>query len=66
MLRDAVADALNEQLNAEYYSEYLYLSMAAYFEDAGLPGFASWLQAQADEEHAHAMRIYQFVVERDA
>lgn len=65
MLRDSLESALNEQINAELYSEYLYLSMAAYYEDAGLPGFASWMRAQADEEHAHAMRIYDYVVERD-
>lgn len=65
MLKDSIEDALNEQLNAELYSEYLYLSMAAYYEDNGLPGFASWMRAQANEERAHAMRIYDFVIERD-
>jgi len=65
MLNDSIEEALNEQINAELYSEYLYLSMAAYYEDEGLPGFASWMRAQADEERAHAMRIYDFVVERD-
>ncbi|MFB6125363.1 MAG: ferritin [Halanaeroarchaeum sp.] len=65
MLTDSVEDALNEQINAELYSEYLYLAMAAYFEDEGLPGFASWMRAQADEEHAHAMKIYDYVHERD-
>ena len=65
MLKDPVEEALNEQINAELYSEYLYLSMAAYYEEEGLPGFASWMRAQADEEHAHAMRLYDFVIERD-
>ena len=65
MLKDPIEDALNEQINAELYSEYVYLSMAAYYEDEGLPGFASWMRAQADEEHAHAMRIYDYVHERD-
>lgn len=65
MLKDPVQDALNEQINAELYSEYLYLSMAAYFEDEGLPGFATWMRAQADEERAHAMRIYDYIHERD-
>lgn len=65
MLKDSLEEALNEQINAELYSEYLYLSMAAYYEDEGLPGFASWMRAQADEERAHAMRIYDFVIERD-
>jgi len=65
MLEEPVEDALNEQINAELYSEYVYLAMAAYYEDEGLPGFASWMRAQADEEHAHAMRIYDYVHERD-
>ena len=65
MLTDSVEKALNEQINAELYSEYIYLSMAAYYEDEGLPGFASWMRAQADEERSHAMRIYDFVIERD-
>lgn len=65
MLKESVEDALNEQINAELYSSYLYFSMAAYYEDEGLPGFASWMRAQADEEHAHAMRIYDFVIDRD-
>jgi len=65
MLKEPVQTVLNEQVNAELYSEYLYLSMAAYYEDEGLPGFASWMRAQADEEHAHAMRIYDFIIDRD-
>ncbi|MFB6105868.1 MAG: ferritin [Halobacteriaceae archaeon] len=65
MLSESVEAALNEQINAELYSEYLYLSMAAYYEDVGLQGFASWMRAQAAEERAHAMRIYDFVLERD-
>jgi ferritin len=65
MLNESLEEALNEQINAELYSEYLYLSMAAYYADEGLPGFASWMRAQADEERAHAMRIYDFVIERD-
>ena len=65
MLKDPVEEALNDQINAELYSEYLYLSMAAYYEEEGLAGFASWMRAQADEERAHAMRIYDFVIERD-
>ena len=65
MLKEPVEEALNEQINAELYSEYVYLSMSAFYEEEGLPGFASWMRAQADEEHAHAMRIYDFVIERD-
>lgn len=65
MLKDPIEAALNDQINAELSSEYVYLSMAAYFEDSGVPGFASWMRAQAAEEHAHAMRLYDYVHERD-
>jgi len=65
MLKATVEDALNEQINAEFYSEHLYLSMAAYFEVEGLPGFAAWMRAQAAEERAHGMRLFEFIVDRD-
>jgi len=57
-------DAMNEQINKELFSSYLYLSMAAYFEDKNLPGFANWMRLQADEEREHAMKIYDFILER--
>ena len=57
-------DALNKQINAELFSEYLYLSMAAYFESQNLGGFARWMVVQAEEEHSHAMKIYGFINER--
>jgi ferritin len=57
-------DAMNEQINKELFSSYLYLSMAAYFEDKNLPGFASWMRTQADEEREHAMKFYDFILER--
>lgn len=53
--------ALNVQLKEEFYSGYLYLSMATYFAEKNLPGFAHWLQKQAQEEAAHAMDFYQFI-----
>lgn len=65
MLKESIETALNEQINAELYSEYVYLSMAAYYDDQGLPGFAGWMRAQADEEHEHAMRLYDYVLDRD-
>ncbi len=64
MLTPELEQALNDQLNREYYSSYLYLSMAAHFEAAGFPGFASWMRAQADEEHVHAMKFFDFVNDR--
>lgn len=57
-------DALNEQINAEWYSAYLYLSMEGYFESLNLPGFANWMRAQIQEEAMHALKIYDFVNER--
>lgn len=56
--------ALNEQINAELYSSYLYLSMAAYFESKNLKGFANWMRVQAREEDLHAMKIFDFINDR--
>ena len=64
MLSKKMNDALNEQINAEFYSAYLYLSMEAYFESVDLPGFANWMRAQIQEESMHAMKLYDFVNER--
>ncbi len=64
MIGKKMQDALNEQVNAEFYSAYLYLSMAAYFESTNLPGFATWMRAQTQEELLHAMKIYDYVNER--
>ncbi len=64
MLSQKMQDALNEQINAEYYSSYLYLSMAAHCEAINLDGFANWLRVQTQEEMAHAMKIFDFVLER--
>jgi ferritin len=56
-------DAMNEQINKELYSSYLYLSMAAYFEYKNLTGFAHWMRLQADEEREHAMKFYHFILD---
>lgn len=56
--------ALNTQVNKELYSAYLYLGMAAYFEDVNLKGFAAWMHLQAQEEVSHAMKIYNFILDR--
>ena len=58
--------ALNAQLNAEVYSGYLYLSMAAYFEDIDLAGFANWMRVQAAEELEHGMKFYDYIIRRGA
>lgn len=64
MLNQKIQDAFNKQLNAELYSSYLYLSMAAYFESVSLKGFANWMRCQAQEELLHAMKFYSFISER--
>lgn len=64
MLSADVEHALNEQLNAELYSSYLYLSMAAYFTGLGLSGFSRWMEVQSLEELTHAMKFYGFINER--
>lgn len=64
MLNKTMQDAINDQINKEMYSSYLYLSMAAYFEDKNLPGFSHWMRIQEAEEREHAMKFYDFVLER--
>jgi ferritin len=59
-----VEKAINEQINKELYSYYLYLSMAAYFESNNLKGFAHWMRIQGGEEQGHAMKLYEYVFER--
>jgi ferritin len=65
MLDAKVESALNDQINHELASAYLYLSMAAHFEAKNLPGSAKWMRRQAEEEQAHAMKIFDFVNDRD-
>ena len=57
-------DALNEQIKNEFYSAYMYLAMSAYLADLGLPGFASWMRIQAQEEVTHANKMYDYVLSR--
>jgi ferritin len=64
MIGAKMQEAMSDQIVAELYSSYLYLSMAAYFEEADLPGFASWMKVQAQEETTHAMKFFDFVHER--
>jgi len=61
MLSKKLEDAINEQINKELYSGYLYLSMSAYCEAESLPGFASWMRMQAQEELEHAMRFFDHI-----
>lgn len=64
MLSKKMLGALNKQINAETYSAYLYLSMAAYTKSLGLDGFENWFRAQAQEELTHAMKFFDYVNER--
>ena len=64
MLSKNLINALSNQVNAEYYSAYLYLSMSAAADQAGLKGVANWLFVQAQEEMAHGTHIYQYILER--
>ena len=61
MLNAKVKALLNQQVNKELYSAYLYLDFANYFEDRGLDGFANWYYIQAQEERDHAMLFYQYL-----
>jgi ferritin len=65
MLKAAVQDALNKQIQIELQSSYIYLAMSAHFESLALPGCASWMRAQAQEEVEHAMRLFTFVHDRN-
>ena len=61
MLKKEMEDALNEQINEEFFSAYLYLSMHAYFESLGLKGFANWMMVQYKEEVDHGMKIINYL-----
>ncbi len=56
--------AINEQIGIEFAASYAYLSMAAYFERNAFDGFSKWMHLQSEEEHAHAMKFYQYLIDR--
>ncbi|MFO7841623.1 MAG: ferritin [Fidelibacterota bacterium] len=64
MIDKKLQEKINYQINRELYSEYLYLSMSAYLEDKGLPGMANFMRVQAEEEHFHAMKLFNYLNER--
>jgi len=64
MISEKMEKAINDQINAEMWSAYLYLSMSAYFMDQNLPGFANWMKVQYHEEVSHAMKFFDYVAER--
>ena len=65
MLKKTVLKALNDQINAEFFSAYMYLGMSAWCEDRNLPGFAAWMRKQFEEEQKHALKIFDYVLEQN-
>ena len=65
MLSKKITEVLNTQIQAEFSASYTYLAMAAHCESLYLPGFAKWMRRQSEEERAHAMRLFDFVLDRD-
>ncbi len=64
MIPDKITKAFNEQIMHEYFSAYLYLSMAAWLETEGLEGMGRWMRVQALEEMTHAMKFFDHILER--
>ena len=64
-MNEKVAALLNDQINKEFYSAYLYLDMANFYSRKGLDGFANWYEIQAKEEQDHAMLMYQYLHNND-
>ncbi len=64
MISAKMLKALNAHLNEEFYSSYLYLSMAAYFEAKNLKGFANWFRIQSTEEQMHGMKFFNFILQK--
>ncbi len=65
MIKDKVRAALNEQIKFEFESAYLYLAMAAFFQEKNLDGMAQWMRVQSMEEMTHAMKFYNHIIERE-
>ncbi len=61
MLKESIQNALNDQIQAEFHSAYLYLAMSAWCDDKNFDGFAHWMRMQAQEEMFHAMKIYDYI-----
>jgi ferritin len=65
MLNQRLSTAINQQINGEFSSAYLYLAMAAHFENQDLQGFAKWMRIQAQEEASHALIFFNYLTDRD-
>ncbi len=66
MFTERLQNAINDQINAEYYSAYLYLAMSAHFESKDLPGMAAWMRMQYEEEIIHALKFFDYMNDRGA
>ena len=64
MIKKTVEDAINKQITREFYSANLYLSMAAYFNSLNLKGFANWMRIQYQEENAHGLKFFDYMISR--
>lgn len=64
MVSNKLEIAINEQINAEFWSAYLYLSMSVHFANKGLPGFANWFKVQFQEEQDHAMKLINYLISK--
>ena len=64
MIDEKLQEAFNDQINKEFYSEYLYLAMKVYFQELNLQGFVNWFDVQVQEEHAHAMGMVNYLNDR--
>lgn len=64
MISEKLQEAFNDQINKEFYSEYLYLAMKVYFQELNLQGFVNWFDVQVQEEHAHAMGMVNYLNDR--
>ncbi len=64
MISKKLEKAINDQINRELFSEYLYTAMEAWFANENLDGMANWMRAQSQEEHAHAMKFFDYLIER--
>ncbi|MBN4073994.1 ferritin [bacterium AH-315-E10] len=65
MFNKKVQKSLSRQMNSEFYGSYLYLSLSSFADRINLPGFANWFRVQSEEEYGHAMRFYEFIIDRD-
>ncbi len=64
MISEKMQEALNEQVNKEFYSAYMYLAMSAYCDTIGLPGFSNWMRMQYEEESLHVTKMFDYILDQ--